>query len=184
MFLQKSNPSPPGWFPYGRKPLVWVAPDGTPISGENDGERFRGTYFEAALDAAAQHAWPAEGFDGHRRQRFTTQVRQLHQSALLLGIAPSLHERLREEIAQILGAPGQRLFDSAALIKMRPGYQSMGLAVRDIIDCLPNNRTVFERLVEAGAGLCLWPSPFLWDERLKRLRPTLYQAIRTRSSPG
>ena len=84
---------PPGWFPYGRKPLVRVAPDGTPISGENGGERFRGTYFEAALDAAAKHAWPAEGIDGHRQQRFTTQVRQLHQSALLLGIAPSLHER-------------------------------------------------------------------------------------------
>lgn len=175
---------PPGWAPYLRKPLAPLAPDGSPISGENDDERFRGTYFDAALDAADQCAWPAEGTDGHQQQRFPTQVRHLHQCALLLGIAPSLHEHLREETAQILDAPGQRLYDSAALIKMSPGYQRMGQAICDILDSLPENTSVFERLIEAGAGLCFWPSPLLWDERLKILRPTPYQAIRTRGSPG
>ena len=64
---------PPGHVPYGRKRLAAMACDGSLEQSEEktDGEgssevpvkveRFRGTYFEAALEAAAGKAWPLQG---------------------------------------------------------------------------------------------------------------------------
>jgi len=51
---------PPGHVPYGRIGVAAVAPDGSPIHGSDGAERYRGTLFEASVDAAEQKAWHRE----------------------------------------------------------------------------------------------------------------------------
>jgi hypothetical protein len=174
---------PPGHVPYGRQRVAPIAPDGGQIKVAGDEHFFAGTYFDAALDAARHCAWPHEAYDDSLQSRFPTQVRHLKRAALLLGTEPGLDAHLREQTAQILAVPGQLLHDNSALIKKQPGYQNRGTAICNVLDCLAQTTSVFERLVEAGAGLFLWPPPELWDIQMKTLRPSRFRCIRTRASP-
>jgi hypothetical protein len=146
-------------------------------------QSFTGTYFGAALDAARQYSWPHQSFDGDLTPRFTTQVRQMVNCALLLGIQPGLHERVREQTAQIFSIGGQRLYDSQAIIEAQPGYHGLGKAICNVLDALEPNTFLYERLTEAGSGICLWPFAHLWDPHLNILRRTRFHRIGTRSPP-
>lgn len=145
---------------------------------------FTGTYFEGALDAAGGYSWPHQSLDGDLSSRFVTQVRQMANCALLLGIQPGLHERLREQIAEVLSVGGQRLYDSATLIEAQPGYRGMGKAICNVLDALEHTSSVFQRLTEAGSCLCLWPTAHLWDPQLKILRQLRFHRTGTRAPPG
>jgi len=152
-------------------------------TNKSGAQSFTGTYFEAALDAARQCSWPHHSYDGDLVPRFTTQVRQMANSALLLGIQPGLHERLREQTAQFFSIGGQRLYDSAAVIEAQPGYHGLGKAICHVLDALEQNTFLFERLTEAGSGVCLWPCAHLWDPQLNILRRTRFHRIGTRAPP-
>jgi len=175
---------PPGWAPYARKALAPVGLDGSRIHVEEGTNRFAGTLFDAALDACNHLSWPKETDSGSIHPRFTTQIRHLERSAFLLGIHPVLHERLREETAQILEVPGQLLHDGAALIKVHTGYLNMGQACSNVLESIPDSNAIFESLVQAGSNLCFWPVPFLWDSQQSRLRRSMFHGIGTFGSPG
>jgi hypothetical protein len=175
---------PPGYVPYGRQRLAPVAPDGSLAANTRGAQSFADTCFDAALDAAQQRAWPHESIEGNLMPRFPAQMRHLTHCSLLLGIQPGLHRQLREEIAQILCVGGQRLYDSATRIETQPGYFGLGKAICSVLDALEPTTSLFERLAEAGAGICLWPTPQLWDPQLKTLRRSQFHRIRTRSPPG
>ncbi len=162
---------PPGYAPYGRQLLAPVAPDGDLIKEEKDTPRFEGTYFEAAIDAANFDFWP-ESHAGNTMPRRITQKRHLDRAALILGVAPGLHERVREELAQILSLPGQLLHDGAVLIKKCPGVQNLGKAIRGILNVIDQCPSIFERLAEAGAKVGLWPPPKRWDSCFNIFRPS------------
>ncbi len=87
---------PPGHVPYGRQRLAPVAPDGNPLVSAKGAERFRGTLFEAALDAAEGQVWPHRYCDGSPLPRFPTQLVHLVRGAGLVGVAPGLDARQRE----------------------------------------------------------------------------------------
>jgi hypothetical protein len=174
---------PPGFVPYARQPLTPVAPDGHLTTATSGAPLFTGTYFDAALDAAAGRFWPRESTSDSLSARYGTQKRHLSRALLLLGIQPGLHARLREEAAQILAVPGQLLHDSAALIQAHPNYHNQGKAICHVLDVLKPSASLFERLADAGAGVCLWPALQLWDPRQKILRLSPFRPIRTRASP-
>ena len=174
---------PPGYVPHGRQPLAPVAPDGHLITEKSGAQLFRGTYFDAALDAAVGHFWPCESTTGSLSARYCTQKRHLSRTLLLFGIQPGLHERLREETSQILVLPGQLLHDSAALLQAHPNYQNQGKAICHVLNALEPSTSLFERLADVGAGVCLWPALQLWDPQRKILRLSPYRSIRTRASP-
>jgi len=174
---------PPGFVPYARQQLAPVAPDGHLITTKSGAQLFTGTYFDAALDAAAGHFWPSESTSGSLSARYCTQKRHLSRALLLLGIQPGLHGRLREEAAQILAVAGQLLHDSAALIQAHPSYHHQGKAICHVLNALEPSASLFERLADVGAGVCLWPALQLWDPRRKILRLSPYRPIRTRASP-
>ncbi len=116
--------------------------------------------------------------------RFTTQVRQMANCALLLGIQPGLHERVREKTAQIFSIGGQLLYDCAAVIEVQPGYHGLGKAICHVLDALEKTTFLFERLTDAGSSVCLWPCAHLWDPHLKILRRSRFHRVGTRAPPG
>jgi hypothetical protein len=174
---------PPGYTPYGRCSLAPVGPDGELITEKRDAQRFRGTYFDAALDAANHCFWPCESTLNSLTARFCTQKRHLSRAGLLLGIQAGLHQRLREEMAQILAVPAQRLHDSAALMAAHPDCQNQGQAICMVLDSLQSSSCVFDRLADAGAQVCLWAPFNRWDSKLKTFRLSAYRSMRTRASP-
>ena len=174
---------PPGYTPYGRHPLAPVGPDGELITEKRGAQRFAGTYFDAALDAANHCFWLCESTHNSLTPRLSTQKRHLSRAGLLLGIQAGLHQRLREEMAQILAVPAQRLYDSAALLAAHPDCQSQGQAICLVLDSLQSSRCVFDRLADAGAEVCLWPPLNRWDPQKKIFRLSAYRSMRTRASP-
>ncbi len=161
---------PPGHFPYGRQLLAPVAPNGDSITKKNGLERFEGTLFDAAMDSARGHYWPFESMENSLTPRRTTQSRHLSRTALMLGVQPGLHERLREEIKRILALPGQLYYDSTAIVNEHPDAQHQGKAICKLLNELEDSPSIFDRLAEVGANVCLWPPPKRWDPRHKRYR--------------
>ena len=185
---------PPGHVPYGRKRLAAVACDGSleqsnqESGGEGCGqalaeEHFRGTYFEAALEAAAGKAWPQTGYEGSQQERFPSQMRQLRRSLRLLGVAPELGSRQRERVAAVLGVPGQKLEDEARGLETQAGYQSLGQAAVAVLQVLPSDLSLFERLAESGFVLGFWPTPLLCLGAGRPLRRTRFRLLGTRAPP-
>lgn len=184
---------PPGHVPYGRKRLAAAACDGSleqsnQSGGEGCGqalaeEHFRGTYFEAALEAAAGKAWPQTGYEGSQQERFPSQMRQLRRSLRLLGVAPELGSRQRERVAAVLGVPGQKLEDAARGLETQAGYQSLGQAAVAVLQVLPSDLSLFERLAESGFVLGFWPRPLLCLGAGRPLRRTPFRLLGPRPPP-
>jgi len=174
---------PPGHVPYGQKSVAPVAPDGSWITGQSGAKRFAGTFFDAALDAADNHAWPHASYDGDLHPRFRTQLRHLDRAALLLGIKPDIDVYLREETSNILSVPGQVLHDSAGLVQEQSGYRMLGIAICNVLEMIPETASIFERVAEAGAVASLWPTADYWDCQHHRLKTSPFRRVRTRASP-
>lgn len=184
---------PVGHFPYGRKRLAAVACEGSPERSEERStgggdeqeapECFRGSYFEAVLDAAAGKAWPQTGYRGSLRERFPTQMRQLRRGLRLLGAAPELEGRQREQIASLLGVPGQTLEDAVRGLERAAGYRRLGRAGVRVLAVLPGDGSLWQRLAESGALLGEWPAPRLCPGRGRALRRTPFRMPGTRPPP-
>ncbi len=186
---------PPGHVPYGRKRWVAVAWDGSLEQSEEDSgaeaslcakasqECLGGTYWEAALDAAAGKAWPQAGYEGSRQERFPTQMRQLRRSVRLLGVAPELSRRQRERIAAVLAVPGQKLEDAARGLETGAGYRSLGQAAVGVLRALHWEASVFERLAESGFAVGLWPQPRVCLGPGRPLRLSPFRGPGTRPPP-
>lgn len=174
---------PPGHVPYGQKPVAPVAPDGGWIAGQSGAKRFAGTCFDAALDAADNHPWPHASYDGNLHLRFRTQLRHLDRLCLLLAIKPDIDEYLREEVSNILSVPGQVLHDSTGLVQEQSGFRTLGTAICNVLETIPETSTLFERIAEAGAVATLWPAPCFWDCQHQMLKTSPFRRVRTRASP-
>jgi hypothetical protein len=177
---------PPGYTPYGRKLVLRVAADGGMVLDLEDGaERFRGTQFDAALDAAQGKPWRnGDNGAGGSTPTFTTQVNHIQRIAVMLGLEPDLSDDQRLAIAQTLPLSTLFLQEGANCFRNNPGYKEAGQAICSILEKLPNTTLLFERLAEAGAQTGLWPEPFFVDSHHKDLRPSAFQHLRIRAPPS
>ncbi len=171
---------PPGYTPWGRK--AW-GPDGIVAKAGDGAERFRNTYFDAALDAAEGVFWPREKtLDSDFGQPSDlTQECHLHRAIRLLGVtqAPSI----REVFAQLLCIPGQTLHDAAGIVGQSPNLADLGRAVCRVLEVLPCTLTwVFEHLAIGGAAVGLWPPLHVWRPSLRRLLPRSFPSGRTQAA--
>ncbi len=171
---------PPGYPPWGRKP--WVR-DGVVAKVEDDvqdnAERFRNTYFEAALDAAEGVFWPREkAIDSDfGTPSDLTQECHLSRSIRLLGI--DQEPSLREIFAQLFSLPGQLLHDAARVIGQQPHLADLGRVVRTLLEAIPSTLScVFESLAICGAAVGLWPPLHVWRPALHRLLPRAFPSGR------
>lgn len=171
---------PLGYTPYGRTCLLCVAADGSKVLDLGDGaERFRGTQFDAALDAAQGKQW-----QGRSTPSFTTQVNHIQRIAVMLGLEPDLSDDERLSIAQTLPLSTLFLQAGADCFRNNPGLEEAGQAICTILKELPDTTLSFERLAEAGFQTGLWPAPFFVDPNHKNLHPSAFQQFRIRAPPN
>jgi hypothetical protein len=160
---------PPGHVPYGRRAIVALAPDGSPLSHAPDPpaqrrlSAFAHTYFDATLDAAEGRAWP-RAFEGGQDRSWGVQGRHLDRSTRWLGVAPACTPSRTETLATALGVDTLLLTQQKRDIAGHPGYRSRGRAVRSVLEAIARRPVgTCDRLLAAGFTAGLWGPPFRWD---------------------
>ena len=159
---------PPGHVPYGRRPVVPYRPSGQlvidPKTGRPPWER---TMFAAALDAATGQRWPSEGwFADSETSLRQTQARHLHRAGRLVGVHPQVDDSVRERIATRLAVPTMTLISGAR--RWARSWTLRGSAIQAVVDALPTELSLADRMLAAGAVSGLWPQPHRWDARRRR----------------
>ncbi len=175
---------PIGYTPYGRDKIAPVSPDGRMTTGKQGMDRFGGTCFDAARDAAKSIAWRHDYQTPSPERSFITQSLHLKRCCTWFGINPDSDAGQREAVIQLLNVPGQLLHDHVQRIDKHSGYQNRGDAVCSILETLNCGSTLFERLAALGAKVGFWPPLHLWDAQHSCLRQSRFQTIGTRASPG
>ena len=136
---------PPGHVPYGRKAIG----SAVPTVAMTGADAFVGTIFEASLNASRGSPWPRVS-PGGSDQWWGTQRQYLQVAMHLCGVAPEMSTTLREILASALQVEMLLLLDASAAIRVRPGYQSRGQAVRTVLEQLPSGPCAVERLCVSG----------------------------------
>ena len=160
---------PPGHFPYGRQPGAPYRPSGQLVlDAVTRRPPWETTLFAAALDAAKGESWPAEGrwfqeADPRRRQ---TQARNLQLAGRLVGVHPQLDDTVREQIATRLAVPTMTLIGGAG--SWEKSWKLRGAAILAVLVALPNEVSLLDRLLAAGAASDLWAQPRRLEARRMR----------------
>lgn len=175
---------PPGYYPYSRHTLAPVSHDGCKLINKTAANKFSGTIFDAALDAAKKNFWSKESKKGSLTPRLWTQGQHVKRIAKLLSIETEKNERQREEVSQILQVPGQLLHDSTIAFRDAAGIEGRGAIISAILKQITCCTTLFERLAEVGAGAGLWPTPLFCEPVHRILVTSPFHAMRTRGSPN
>jgi len=144
---------PHGHVPFGRKPLVAIAVDGSVLADEdNCGVE---DYFQAARDASLGKAWPKESQADSQQERFITQCRQLDRATWLTGLASALKRLQREEVIACLEIEGGHVHAGQIQLQGFVGYQCIGTVVTNLMGVIQAPKGDYKRLLAAGysAGL-------------------------------
>jgi hypothetical protein len=153
---------PAGQVPYGREPLVVLAPDGSEVASEGPNG-----HLAAAADAREGKRWPREGAPDAVR---TTQRRRVHEAAALLGLAmgsattPAL-------AAAVLHLPEGRLVETARRLSESDDLVTWGREVIDLVQGLArrSGRWLMDRFAVLGHLAGWWGKPWRFVPRGARL---------------
>lgn len=155
---------PAGHIPYGREPLVALAPDGTEL------DEGASRHAQAAIaDLAEGRSWPRVGAmetDGVR----STQTRRVHEVAGLLGLA--VGSGVTPAIAAaILGVPEGGLGETARGLASARDVVIWGRAVGNLWATLARRggRWLMDRFALLGYLAGWWGTPWRWLMRPARL---------------
>jgi len=153
---------PPGHFPYGRERVAPYSPTGVLLLDGATGEpAWEATLFTCAVDAAGGERWSsASPWDDPRRRR--TQGRRLDFAARLLGVHPARGEGARERIATRLGVATMTLLGAAR--GWARSWTLRGGAIVAVLEALPLEASLLDRVLAAGAVGGVWADPRRWEE--------------------
>jgi len=166
---------------------VPLAPDGSPMLGEGASpleRELHGGMFDAALDAAAGHAWPRHSTlygDGGNKRYWSRQGRLLALAMDLSGVTPGSESA--DAIALLLGVPRMLLDEQARTVDAAPGYRSRGLAVCAVLHEMNPGPQRTQRLMESGCTAGRWGLPWYWDPQARSLRRMPFRVSGTRDPP-
>lgn len=168
---------PPGHVPYGRQRVAPVGPD-CAVSGPADTSLdWRGTAFDAALDAASGQPWERAKAGGSRWW-WSSQGRRLSCCLDLVGVAPQQPLELRHRLAEALAVATLVLVEGAAAIAAAPGYRRRGQAVVAVLAEVACHG-VLDRVLRAGHLAGLWGLPLRWEPAQGVLRPPAFSSSGT-----
>ena len=201
---------PPGFVPYGRRSIVAVASDGSPLVREAEPpadhqpvrlpEVFEGTIFDAAQDAARGRKWAeiSEQYDqAGQLQRLdwnpsscpaelspasrSTQKRWLLWGLHLLGLLTAQSARLRGLIAEALAINQLHLREQVEVAK--GSWRAKGQAVCAVLSLIPLRADLHERMMACGTEAGLWGPVYFWQRRGQQLRLHPFRPGGTRDPP-
>lgn len=178
---------PPGHVPYGRKPLVRLAPDGNEVQRDpvdaSAAESLEGTLFEAAADAAGGRAWARAEQLPETGPWWNTQRRHLDVAEQLLGLSSHFDERQRLQIATALQVSLLDLTAAAASLRDSSGYRSHGAATLSVLELMKVRPCLLQRLMRAGQMAGRWGVPYFADPTTHILRSPSTSVHAARASP-
>jgi len=161
---------PPGYTPYGRRPIAPVSLSGQVLrDGESGEPAWRQTLFSASIDASSERRWPRSGVDVRR-----TQGRRLDVAQRLVGLDLLDDDALSRQ-ATVLGLPTLKLKTASARTRAED-WTARGLAIVSILDELEVDGRLLDRLLLAGERASLWGRPLRWES-------TRNTMLRGRSEP-
>ena len=161
---------PPGYGPYKRKSVAPMSPTGEIVRvGADDVQgndttvpAYEGTVHGAAMDASRGERWSRESSaDDPRRRR--TQDRYIAQSAMLLGLANELAEKVVQDIAECLCVPYLALSDLRNSYSTALTYLEKGAVNVSALALIPVDRTLGDRFLQSGFIGGMWGHPERWD---------------------
>lgn len=159
---------PPGHVPYGRVPLVDLAPDGAAV---RDGDPTEGTSFAAAVDAAAAEPrlWPVHSAPEPPGAVRSTQRRRVREGTRLLGL--SGESPGPEVAAAVSHLSCGVLVEARARLDGERSLSAWGRAVIRVVRDLIGRagRALMDRLAVLGHLAGRWGRPYRWLPRPKRL---------------
>ncbi len=152
---------PAGHVPYGQIPVLDLALDGTDPDWEDSEDRFTGTSWAAPVDAAKGVRWPRDSAPDPGLVR-SSQRRQLHRGAMLLGLVASALEY--EVAAEVLDLPGRVIAETTSRMATARSLVAKGAAVKGVLDALTrrSGQWLMDRLAVLGHLAGLWGRPFRW----------------------
>ena len=161
---------PPGYGPYKRTPVAPMSAAGEVVlvGGRGDADKkvsepaWQKTLFAAVLDAFRGESWSRES-PAHDLRRRRTQRRHIALSAMLVGLAVELDEAIAQRIADCLGIAYLMLSDLRSAYRTALTYQGKGAAIVSALELIPVDRTLGDRLLQAGFIGGLWGRPERWD---------------------
>jgi len=149
---------PPGWVPYGRRPLCEVSPEGYSVRSQSR----EGTLFAAAEDAAAGLLWPRSGAQTDQAVQ-RTQGRHLECASLLLAVHGGLDERIREAMAPVLGVPLLALHEASRSYAEARTWHARGHCLMGVLRKVGAQGQRPALWSRAGHTAGLWGRPSRWD---------------------
>lgn len=149
---------PPGWPPYGRRPLCHVSPAGTAVRSEG----YASTLFGAVQDAARGVLWPRAGAAAHEAVH-RTQGRHIELARVLLGVGRSVGPRLREALATALGVALLVLCEASRAYEQARTWCARARVLMDVLQAVGARREQPELWFRVGHVAGLWGQPSRWD---------------------
>jgi hypothetical protein len=152
---------PPGHVPYGRVPLVALAPDGTELV--EGGSSALG----ALADARAGTVWPRDNAPENLGVE-TTQRRRVEEAATLLGLSAGVTPKFA---AAVLHFPEGRIVEVARRLAESRDLGATGCAVMNLVEALARRggRWLVDRFAVLGHLAGWWGRPWRWVVRDARL---------------
>lgn len=152
---------PAGHFPYGRVPLVALAPDGTELA---DGGS---SLLDAAADAR-ETRWPRDSAPDDLAVA-TTQRRRVEEAATLLGLGVGATTPMTA--AAVLHVAEGRLVEGARRLSESRDLVTLGREVMALVETLARRggRWLMDRFALLGHLAGWWGRPWRWIARPGRL---------------
>jgi hypothetical protein len=153
---------PAGHVPYGRVPVVALAPDGSEFADRGS------SVFDAASDARADKRWPRDSAPDDLAVA-TTQRRRVEEAATLLGLG--VGATTPAVAAAVLQVAEGRLVETARRISESRDLVTLGREVTALVEALARRggRWLMDRFALLGHLAGWWGKPWRWIPRRARL---------------
>jgi hypothetical protein len=153
---------PAGHVPYGRVPVVALAPDGSELADRG------ASLFDAAADARTATRWPREGAPDDGAVA-TTQRRRLEEAATLLGLG--VGATTPATAAAVLHVAEGRLVEVARRLSESRDLATLGREVTAVMGILARRGGLWlmDRFALLGHLAGWWGRPWRWIPRPPRL---------------
>jgi len=126
---------------------------------------FGGVFYQAALDCAQDHYWPADRLSWEAESPLrATQARHIEQLSRLLGLG--IESRIRERIADVLAFSGLDHQEALLEYEQAAGLGGRGRAILLLLPKLAPGR--YDRLLVAGQLAGLWGRAWCTDPQSGR----------------